>query len=72
MILKFSNEGARRKFVDLVERERPAIRSALEESRVLPHLVVSGLSRADADWIKTHVASLGRAFEDRKYDLFRV
>ncbi len=70
MILKFPDRGARQHFTDLVTRERPWLRSALEESYALPYLLVDRISQEDAQWIKGHIGTLGRAFEDRRVDLF--
>ena len=70
MILKFRDRGTRQQFMDYVTSERPEIRSALEESYVLPNILVGRISHRDAEWLKKHIAPLGRAIEDRKVDLF--
>jgi hypothetical protein len=67
MILKFDDRRAREAFNALVRRERRDISYHLQDSRVLPHILVNGLNTEQETWVRAHLGARGRAYADVQF-----
>jgi hypothetical protein len=70
MLLKFDDDSLRDQFMRKVERERPDISQALRAARRLPHVIATGLSGEQQDWISHNLQGTGETFADVQFEPF--
>lgn len=71
MLLAFDDESSREQFIRKAAAERPDIRHCLKPARTLPHVVASGLSGEQEEWVKRNLSGSGRAFADVQFEPFQ-
>jgi hypothetical protein len=67
LLLKFPDSSKRDEFLRQLARERDDILPLYKASENLPHAVVTSLSPEQASWIRQHVNTFGRAYEDVQF-----
>jgi hypothetical protein len=71
LILKFDTDEDRKKFLDLVRRDKPDLVGQLAPNPLLPHLYARTDTNSDA-WLRERVGRFGQAFEDLKFKTFAL
>ena len=70
MLLKFEDDSFRQRFIEKAAQERPDISHRLQQTRRLPHVLATGMTREQEEWISQNLAGIGRAFADVQFEPF--